>query len=208
MRNRSLANLFGLRPWNLFESRHQWPDLPDDLRLEGERALLRWPRSSDAEGVFSYAGDPEVSRFMDWSAHQSVEESRRFLASLQRSRMIGREAAFAVVEKSSDEMVGICSLVSSSDRSLSELGYALRRSAWGEGFMTEAVSLICPWAFRYLGLREIFAEVHPNNRGSQRVLEKNGFVRQAEPVKRRIKGVEHAHYHYRLLNESFPSRER
>jgi ribosomal-protein-alanine N-acetyltransferase len=204
MRNRTLARLFSRHPRLPFEARATWPPQPEDLRLEGERIRLRWPRLADADGVFSYASDEAVSAFMDWSAHQGIEESRRFLYAIEKSRAAGREAAFAVVERETDELCGICSLVSQSDSTVAELGYALRRTAWGKGYMTEAVRLICPWAFSHLRLKEIYAEVHPENRASQRVLEKSGFSRHPEMVYRVIKGVRFQHYRYRLLQGDPP----
>jgi RimJ/RimL family protein N-acetyltransferase len=142
---------------------------------------------------------------MDWSAHRGIEESRRFLYAIEKARGAGREAAFAVVDRQTDELCGICSLVSQSDSTLAELGYALRRSAWGKGYMTEAVQLVCAWAFANLPLQEIYAEVHPDNRPSQRVLEKSGFSRHPEMVYRVIKGVRFPHYRYRLLRNGPPS---
>ena len=205
MRSRALARLFQRRPWlpPLLPRglAVPWPTFPDDLCLVGEHVALRWPRPSDAEDVFAYAGDEAVSAFMDWNPHRAVDESRRFLGALERSRRAGREAAFGVIARDTGRLIGICSFVRGPEAEIAELGYALRRSAWGRGYMTEAVRLACPWAFGSLPLDELFAEVHPDNRASQRVLEKSGFVRQPNPVLRSIKGIRSPHYQYRRLRE-------
>ena len=139
---------------------------------------------------------------MDWPAHRGVEESRRFLSLLERSRFAGREAPFAVIERRSDELVGICALVMGKIAGSAELGYASRRRMWGHGYMTEAVQLICPWAFEHLKLHSIYAEAHFTNLASQRVLEKSGFTREPNPVSRTIKGTPAQHHRYRLDSTS------
>lgn len=198
MRSPSLARLFARRPRLHDREENRWPPLAPDLRLEGPDVWLRWPRLADAEAVFAYASDEAVSRFMDWRPHQNVGESSRFLSLLEQNRHLGREAAFGIIEASSGEFVGICSLLSQMNRAHAEIGYALRRNVWGKGYMTQAVRLISDWAFPHLQLQEIFADVHPQNVSSQRVLEKSGYVRLSSQVNRTIKGVNSPHYRYGL----------
>lgn len=59
-----------------------------------------------------------------------------------------------------------------------EIGYGLAPSAQGSGLATEAVRAIVELGSR-LGLRAVTAETDADNRASQRVLEKAGFVRSA-----------------------------
>ena len=47
--------------------------------LETERLLLRKMRLDDAEAMFAYASDPEVTRYVLWDTHRSVEDSEEFL---------------------------------------------------------------------------------------------------------------------------------
>ncbi|MBW3622001.1 MAG: GNAT family N-acetyltransferase [Armatimonadetes bacterium] len=202
MRSPSLARLFARRPRIDVEEDRCWPALPEDLRLDGEALWLRWPRLSDAEAVFAYAGDKRVSTFMDWRPHKDLDESRRFLQLLEQNRGMGREIAFGIIERESDRLVGICSLIAQRDPAVAEMGYALQYNVWGKGYMSEAVQLVSQWAFRPLHLLTIYADVHPNNRASQRVLEKAGYARMPESVPRTIKGVNSLHYRYVLQSSS------
>lgn len=59
-----------------------------------------------------------------------------------------------------------------------EIGYMLLRDAWSKGIATEAVRQICALAFEKLSLLRITGAVYAPNLASQRVLEKNGFVRE------------------------------
>ncbi|HLQ46570.1 MAG TPA: GNAT family N-acetyltransferase [Planctomycetaceae bacterium] len=46
------------------------------------RLILRRPVLADAEAVFEYARDPDVTRFMDWSTHTNSEAAIQFLESV------------------------------------------------------------------------------------------------------------------------------
>jgi len=57
-----------------------------------------------------------------------------------------------------------------------EIGYFLKRTAWGNGYATEAADRILRFAFEGSPLEEVVAVADPENRGSRRVLEKIGFL--------------------------------
>ena len=57
-----------------------------------------------------------------------------------------------------------------------ELGYWLAEPFWGQGIMTKAVSQIVDYGFKNLDITRIFARPFGTNIGSQKVLEKAGFV--------------------------------
>ena len=54
----------------------------------------------------------------------------------------------------------------------------ISRKYWGSGFATQAVGLVVGKGFEDLGIERIEAFVDPTNIASQRVLEKNGFVKE------------------------------
>ncbi len=76
--------------------------------------------------------------------------------------------------------VGNISVEQKSDvyRKDAEIGYLLLTEFWSQGIMTEAVRLICDIAFDELDILRITGLVYAPNIASQRVLEKNGFVRE------------------------------
>ncbi|MEJ7609701.1 MAG: GNAT family protein [Ferruginibacter sp.] len=57
-----------------------------------------------------------------------------------------------------------------------ELGYWLAEPYWGKGIITKAISEIIEFAFRNYDINRVFARPFGNNIGSQKVLEKAGFV--------------------------------
>jgi len=59
-----------------------------------------------------------------------------------------------------------------------EIGYLLKRSAWGNGYATEACTRLLKFAFEESPLTEIVAVTHPENAASQNVLRKSGLLEE------------------------------
>lgn len=64
-------------------------------------------------------------------------------------------------------------------RHTAEIGYWLAEPFWGRGIITEAVRALVPVAFDLYPIRRMQAGVFSTNPASMRVLEKNGFFREA-----------------------------
>lgn len=56
------------------------------------------------------------------------------------------------------------------------IGYWLDEAQWGKGYMSESVCAVLDYGFNKLGLTLISANCYPQNKRSQRVLEKMGFT--------------------------------
>lgn len=61
-----------------------------------------------------------------------------------------------------------------------ELGYWLGEDYWGKGYITKAVQLMIEYAFKSFEIERIFAKPFGSNKASQKVLEKSGFVLEAQ----------------------------
>ena len=57
-----------------------------------------------------------------------------------------------------------------------EIGYGISEENQGNGYAAEAVEAAAAWALDQLGVCRVEAETEPENKASQRVLEKCGFV--------------------------------
>ena len=57
-----------------------------------------------------------------------------------------------------------------------EIGYGILEEYQGRGYATEAVEAVVRWALKQPGVTRVEAEAEPDNRASQRVLEKCGFL--------------------------------
>lgn len=146
--------------------------------LQTERLRLRWPRLADAPTVFDrWATDPEVTRYLTWTPHSQVDTvTTEFLRpALHR---LGRGTEFTwMVEHQQDGLIGSISGRPHPDHGV-EIGYALARSHWGQGFASEAARAVIDAFLGRDGVVRVWAYTDVANAASGRVLEKAGMVRE------------------------------
>ena len=174
--------------------------------LETERLVLRRFTEADVDNLFDLDSDPDVMRFINGGKPTPRDVIRddflpAFLRYYERLPGYGFRAA---VEKSTGAFLGWFHLRPRPDGPPDEpeLGYRLRRSAWGKGHGTEGSRALIDKAFAELGARRVWAETMAVNTASRRVMEKAGlsFVRAfhadwPDP----IEGDEHGDVEYALL---------
>ena len=97
----------------------------------------------------------------------------------QYKKNLGR---WAINAKNNDEFIGWCGLKYMSDLDEIDLGYRLKRSAWGKGFATEAAMNTLEHAFKKLQLKLITGRAHIENIASLKVLEKIGMQFSREEI--------------------------
>lgn len=86
---------------------------------------------------------------------------------------------WGLAERESGKLVGTCTLARLSvEHRRAEIGFALARAVWGNGYIAEALPALLAFAFDILRLHRIEADVDPRNTRSIRVLERLGFVRE------------------------------
>jgi RimJ/RimL family protein N-acetyltransferase len=146
-------------------------------RVETARLVLRRPVPADAEPIFSrYSADAEVTRYLSFKRHLSVEETRAFLAWSDAEWERWPAGPWLIESRADGTLLGSTGLVFESPQRATT-GYVLARDAWGRGFATEALRAVVE-AAGGLGLRRLQAFCHPDHRPSWRVLEKCGFRRE------------------------------
>jgi [ribosomal protein S5]-alanine N-acetyltransferase len=144
--------------------------------LDTRRLRLRLPALEDAAGVAEYGSDPEVSRYVSWPRHRSLADAESFLKHAIAAVENGHERNWVVVERATSAMVGTVGLRVQGHRM--ELGYALARRWWGQGFATEAAGAVLAWALAQPEVHRVWAVCDVDNVASARVLEKIGMRRE------------------------------
>ncbi len=177
--------------------------------IETERLLLREFRASDESGVHSYASDPEVVRLMIWGPN-TAEQTRTYLEKALgvQNEWPRASVGLAMELRSERRMIGAIELRMRDEANrTADIGYVLRRSDWGRGYMTEAVRAILDVAFRRLELHRIWATCDPRNHASYRVMEKVGMRREAHFRKDVMeKGEWRDSYLYAILAEEWQAK--
>lgn len=141
--------------------------------------MLRELRPADLAAVHAWAADPEVVRYEPWGPNtpeQTAEYLKRSLAARGEEPRSLFELGFVL--KETEGLIGAGGLrIRSREHSEADIGYTLRRDAWGRGYATEAAGALVELGLR-LGLHRIWATCHVDNLRSARVLEKLGMRRE------------------------------
>lgn len=154
------------------------------VHLETGRLRLRRITADDLDNLVSLDSDPEVMRFLggrptsrDWWRDEALP---RILAYYDRGDDLGY---WAVAEIGTGAFLGWVFFrphrdfdpPAPVDRSGIEVGYRLRREAWGHGYATEACRALIARGFDEIGISRVYAETMSTNTASRRVMEKCGL---------------------------------
>jgi RimJ/RimL family protein N-acetyltransferase len=181
--------------------------------LETERLTLRRFTMDDLDNLVALDGDPEVMHFITGGRTTSREELETdflpaFLSYYERFDGYG---FWAAIEKPTGDFLGWFHFRPPPDAPADEpeLGYRLRKTAWGKGYATEGSRALIHKGFTEFGVRRVTASTMSVNTASRGVMEKSGlsFVRtffQDWPDV--IEGAEHGDVEYALTREDWVSR--
>lgn len=153
-------------------ARRQGPE-----RVETERLVLRKPVATDAAAVFSrYASDAEVTKFLSWPTHGSIDHTHAFLQFSEAEWSRWPAGPSLIEAREGGRLLGGTGLAFETPFRAAT-GYVLAKDAWGFGYATEALRAMVTVA-EGLGVRRLYALCHPDHAASWRVLEKCGFARE------------------------------
>ena len=163
---------------------------PGDLVLSTERLSLRPTDAQDADLALGLFTDAEVMRY--FGPVMSEAEARNEVVLSERRGAGGRIGIWTISVTVTGEKLGTVFLMPLpiEEPSFSwhqlvedrypyddvEVGYLLKRSAWGKGYGTEVCRRMLRFAFEETTLDEVVAITAPENAASQHVLRKCGMV--------------------------------
>lgn len=144
--------------------------------LETPRLQLRPVSMRDAADIFAYSRDPEVARYVLWSPHQTLSDSKAYIRFLLKQYRDGQPSSWGIVLKATGRVVGTIGYMSfSQENSTVEIGYSLARSLWNNGLMTEAVHAVLGLSFDTMRIHRVEAQHDAANPASGRVMAKCGM---------------------------------
>jgi RimJ/RimL family protein N-acetyltransferase len=153
------------------------PDLPDGHLTDGV-VTLRPIREGDLDDVIRLNSLPEViaTSFGDTSRDALRRRCRRAASAW----IAGERADLVITDAATGSFagdIGFFYLMPGLREGM--IGYSLMPEFRGRGYATRAVELIARWAFDSVKVARLIAGTAPENEGSQRVLQRAGFVREA-----------------------------
>lgn len=145
-------------------------------RMTTERLALRPFTPDDAEALFAWSGDEQVNRYLRHMRHASLEQASDYLLRLEALYSCDDYYHWAIVPQGQDTPVGSIAMTVVSERDrIVEVGYSLRRDAWGNGYCTEALAAVIQLAFRGVGANRLQASHAVQNSASGAVMRRCGM---------------------------------
>ena len=128
-------------------------------RLETTRLVLRRPSPGDAHAIFTrYASDADVTRYLAWPRHESIESTRSFLGFSDLEWASWPAGPYLIESRAAGTLLGSTGLGFETPEQAGT-GYVLARDAWGNGYATEALFALLKLCAS-LGVRRVHALVH------------------------------------------------
>ncbi len=146
--------------------------------LTSERLGFRAWREDDEALALAICGDPEVTRYSG-GPFTEAQVLRRLATEIANLRRFGIQY-WPIFRRDDGAHLGCCGLRPRKEGpDVFELGFHLRREAWGRGYAFEAATAIIERAPGF-GASALIAGHHPDNHASERTLLKLGFARTGE----------------------------
>ncbi|MFA9376009.1 MAG: GNAT family N-acetyltransferase [Lachnotalea sp.] len=147
--------------------------------LETKRLILRRFTMEDTNAMYkNWASDPEVTKYLTWPHHETVEVSHTVLTDWTGLYSKDDYYQWAIVIKENlDEPIGSIAVVHKDDEiEMVHIGYCIGKRWWKQGITTEAFAALIKFFFEEVGVNRIESRHDPKNPNSGKVMMKCGLI--------------------------------
>lgn len=172
--------------------------------IETPRLILRRAKMEDAEAMFrNWANDTEVTRYLTWPPHESIEVTQSLLQSWVDRYQTDDYYQWMIVLRETNEPIGSIMASTTGRAQSAHIGYCIGKHWWHQGIMSETLKAVMDFLFDEVGYHRVESMHDPNNPYSGAVMRKCGMkyegrLRQAD---RNNQGVCDACYYGILASE-------
>ncbi len=136
---------------------------------------LRPLRETDAPILHRIYQMKGVLAYFPTTVPPPLEKVGRWIASQEKHWLEHGYGNWGITPQGATEIVGWAGLQFLPELDETEVGFLLSSEYWGKGYATEAALAALQFGFDRIRLDHIIALVHPDNRASQRVIQKCGM---------------------------------
>lgn len=145
--------------------------------IETKRLILRRLKESDADAMFkNWTSDPEVTTFLTWPTHSSVDVTKYVLGTWL--PLYEKEDYYhwgITLKENGDEPIGTIHGLVNKDTDSVQIGYCLSRAWWHKGIMSEAAEAVVAYFFDKVDVNSICSYHDPRNPHSGMVMKHCGM---------------------------------
>jgi RimJ/RimL family protein N-acetyltransferase len=145
--------------------------------MQGKLVRLRAYEKSDADALFRWFSDEEVTQWLGPPAFRSRAHQEEFIELAQAS---SDDAKYFAIETLDGKLVGDCGLrfIDWKSRKAEFFITIGEKQFWGKGLGTDALRTVIRLAFDKMNLNRLWLSVLVDNPRAVRCYEKCGFVRE------------------------------
>jgi len=148
------------------------------MNIETPRLRLRLWREADRDAFAALNADPEVARDLGGPLSRARSDTKldRYVAAFDTHRF----CRWAIEDRAGGFLgyAGVMPVASEHPLGVHhEIGWRLKRDAWGHGYASEAARAALDDIFARVGLTEVLSYTAPDNLRSQAVMERLGLKR-------------------------------
>ncbi len=148
--------------------------------LETERLLLRRVSKDDLNEILELRGNPETMKFIPRPIVKTEEDALDHFKIIDEKIEKNEGINWAITVKGNPKLIGIIGHYRiQPENHRCEIGYMILPQYNGQGIVTEAIKAVLEYGFEDMNMHSIEAVIDPDNIASERVLQKNGFVKEA-----------------------------
>jgi len=148
--------------------------------MESDRLKYRRVNLNDINEIFAMRSDPEMMKYIPRPLATTIEEALAHAKMIDEKIDANEGINWAITLKDDPKMIGIIGHYRIKPENFrAEIGYMLLPEFHGKGYISEAVAKAVAYGFDTMKLHSIEAIIDPLNEASAKVLEKNGFVKEA-----------------------------
>jgi ribosomal-protein-alanine N-acetyltransferase len=148
--------------------------------LETERLSLRRVDANDVNEIFALRSNPETMKYIPRPLVKTNEEALELIATIDAKIEDNEGINWAITLKGDPKLIGFLGFYRTKpEHYRSEIGYMILPEYNGRGIVSEAIKKIVTYGFDVMKLHSIEAVIDPENFASEKVLQKNGFVKEA-----------------------------
>ena len=148
--------------------------------LETERLQLRPFHHDDLSAYAEMMSDHEVIRYTFHPRPMDREQAWRDMALHLGHWLLRGYGMWAIEERASGSLVGRTGLFEPEEARWTDLSWMLVRSAWSQGYGTEAVQAVIKWTFAHTQIQRLACLVDAENARSLRTAQRLGLSQESE----------------------------
>jgi ribosomal-protein-alanine N-acetyltransferase len=155
--------------------------------LNTDRLILRKLDQNDDAELFRLRSDDGINKYIGNVLASNIEDVVTWRKKVQTAMENNKSAIWAITLATEQTLAGYITLWNIvPETATAELGYTMKPEYEGQGIMQEAFDAVLHYAFDIAGFKTIEAYTHGDNVRSTKLLERNGFKRNAELEQKKV----------------------